>query len=78
MIDFGAKKNGARMIVFREPSGREFMVTVHDKYPDMDDVHIEGRRYIEVSVEMFIALLDKQGIVPVNPNELRTAVFDAE
>lgn len=47
-------------------SGQEFMVLVHDKFPELGETHIEGRRYVEVSVEMFDAMMHSFGweIVP--------------
>lgn len=51
-------------------TGQEILVAVYDKFPQMGDVHIEGRRYVEVSVEMFLTLLATQGFTTVDPNEV--------
>lgn len=40
---------------------------VIDKYPQMQDVHVEGRRIVEVSVELFIQLMETSGFTPVVP-----------
>jgi hypothetical protein len=50
-------------------TGQEFLVEVHDRYPQMGEVHIEGRRYVEVSTEMFVALVAAQGFHPVEPED---------
>lgn len=55
-----------------EETGEELVVAVVDKFPEMEDIHIEGRRVVEVSVEMFIELVRAFGYVqvpPVNPAE---------
>lgn len=55
---------------FRNPADEdEFVVQVHDKFPQMGDVHVEGRRYVEVSIEMFITMAALRGYEPVDPNE---------
>lgn len=48
-------------------TGQEFLIQVNDKFPQMGDVHIEGRRYVEVSTEMFVTLLAAVGFYPVLP-----------
>lgn len=50
-----------------EETGQELVVAVLDKFPEMDDVHIEGRRFVEVSVEMFVQLVRLAGYVVVPP-----------
>lgn len=52
----------------------DMIVDVHDKYPEMEDVHIEGRRYIEVSVEWFVEAASQQGWFAVNPATGKTAI----
>lgn len=70
MIDFSKQKKGTRGIVFRHAgTGQEMAVEVFDKFPQMQGVHVEGRRYVEVSVEMFIGLIATQGFRPVVPGE---------
>lgn len=65
-VELGKKKTAMK---FRGPEDQEFLVEVHDKFPQMQDVHIEGRRYVEVSVEMFMYLMDLAGFQPVIPVE---------
>lgn len=48
-------------------TGQEMFVGVEDKFPQMGDVHVEGRRVVEVSVEMFMALVQQSGWYPVAP-----------
>ena len=71
MIEFNSQPAGAgttHAIKFADQeSGQEMMVMVHDKYPQMENVHIEGRRYVEVSIEMFVALMQRVGWIPVAP-----------
>ena len=50
-----------------EGTGQELVVAVVDKFPEMEDVHVEGRRIVEVSVEMFTALVRLAGYVVVPP-----------
>lgn len=45
----------------------DLLVAVTDKFPQMGDVHIEGRRIVEVSVEMFIPLMAAMGFEVVPP-----------
>lgn len=65
MIEFGSQPTVAGLKFSDGES--EFEVAVHDKFPQMGEVHIEGRRYVEVSVEMFVALMDAVGFQPVAP-----------
>lgn len=73
MIELGKAKDlsprvGHEGMKFRSPEdGTEFMVRVYDKFPEMGDVHVEGRRYVEVSTEMFMYLMQKAGFLVVNP-----------
>jgi len=67
MIEFGKKEATVNGLKFGNEAGEELVVAVHDKFPEMDDVHIEGRRYVEVSVEMFITLVQAFGWTPVAP-----------
>lgn len=70
MIDF-SKNPKATGIGFTkktdEDQNLDFFVEVHDRYPQMDEMHIEGRRYVEVSVEMFIELVGLAGYAPIVP-----------
>lgn len=74
MIEFG-KNTGEVGIRFRKKEtdhnagDTDVFVQVHDKFPQMEGVHIEGRRYVEVSVEMFMFLMAAQGFHPVGPDE---------
>jgi hypothetical protein len=71
MIEFNGApaKPGRTAINFANvESGQEMLVEVHDKFPLMGDVHIEGRRYVEVSVEMFVGLMQQVGWLPVAPS----------
>jgi len=69
MIAFNRKgAHGPQGIKFaHEETGAELVVAVQDKFPEMEDVHIEGRRVVEVSVEMFIQLVRLAGYVVVPP-----------
>lgn len=70
MIEFGRAEPGLVGIKFHnETTGQDMVVKVIDKFPSMGDVHVEGRRYVEVSVEMFIALVATIGYEPVVPGE---------
>lgn len=74
-IDFAkhAQENAPRnVITFDGPDDGSLTVEVHDKYPQMAEVHVEGRRYVEVSVEMFIELMASQGFAPVVPGHVPT------
>lgn len=33
-------------LMFRNDAGDLFSVAVHDKFPQLGDVHVEGRRYV--------------------------------
>jgi hypothetical protein len=78
MIEFGggslelngqpAKAGVTHAIKFASTeSGQEMLVKVNDKAPWMGDVHVEGRRYVEVSIEMFMAMMARAGWLPVSP-----------
>lgn len=69
MIDF-SKRPTEMGIGFAHETEPDFFVAVHDKYPNLDDVHIEGRRYVEVSVEMFIELVSLAGYTPIVPGQV--------
>lgn len=63
----GARPKG---IKFRNAeTGQEMQVVVIDKFPQMGDVHVEGRRIVEVSVEMFVPLIGLAGFEVIDPNE---------
>ena len=49
-------------------SGQEVLIQVFDNAPHMQDMHFEGRRTVEVSIEMFMTLMKTQGFFPVTPN----------
>ena len=68
-IEFSRKgAHGPQGIKFaHEETGQELVVAVTDKFPEMEDVHIEGRRVVEVSVEMFVQLVRLAGYVVVPP-----------
>lgn len=72
-IEFGSQPKDTGIQFLRvDEDGKEhtMFVAVHDKFPQMQDVHIEGRRYVEVSVEMFIQLVEAFGYKPVTPGEV--------
>lgn len=48
---------------------QEMLVPVIDKFPTMENIHVEGRRVVEVSVELFISLVALQGFTVVAPDE---------
>lgn len=72
MIEFTSRPEGsntAHAIKFADAeSGQEMLVQVYDKYPQMGNIHIEGRRYVEVSIEMFMAFMQRAGWLPVAPD----------
>ena len=77
MIEFGSNKTTG--LIFRQlTTGEEMQVEVHDKFPQMEDVHIEGRRYIEVSVELFVELMAQNGYFGVNPTSGLTALEEEQ
>lgn len=84
MINFNsqpANEGMAHAIQFANAeTGQEMLVKVFDKSPWMGDVHIEGRRYVEVSIEMFMALMQRVGWVPVQPasHNKTPALYDLE
>lgn len=64
-VDLNSRVSG---IKFRNrESGQESFVVVVDKFPSMDDVHVEGRRVVEVSVELFVQMMAREGFGVVNP-----------
>lgn len=68
LVSFASPQSAKRVLKFGSvEDGNEFIVEVHDKYPLMQDIHIEGRRFVEVSVEMFVELMGLAGYVPVLP-----------
>lgn len=44
-------------------------VPVIDKFPQMGDVHVEGRRIVELSIEMFMDMMKDLGWTPVLPEQ---------
>lgn len=69
MLEFGKAEEGQPGLVFRnDETGDVFMTAVKDKFPQLGDVHIEGRRYVEVSVELFAQLVGLAGYHTVDPN----------
>jgi len=69
VLEFGKPEAGQPGLVFRNDStGDVFMTAVKDKFPQLGDVHIEGRRYVEVSVELFAQLVALAGYHTVDPN----------
>ena len=64
----GRKQMGIKFV--NEANGESVVAAVIDKFPQMGDVHVEGRRYIEVSTEMFVELMALAGWHPVVPGEL--------
>ena len=68
IVDLSPKKDPMMGIEFVSvESGERFTIRVQDRFPDMGEQHLEGRRYVEVSVEMFIQLMDSHGYRPVVP-----------
>lgn len=68
MFELSPTESNRPGLKFRNPeTGAEFIVAVEDKFPQMGDVHIEGRRTVELSVEMFMALMEGQGYLVVDP-----------
>lgn len=63
-MDFG----GGTGLGFKNPeTGEAFVVAVKDKYPQMQDVHVEGRRTVEISVELFVQMMTEKGFGIVDP-----------
>lgn len=55
-------------IVFKNAdTEQEMFIAVTDKFPQLGDMHIEGRRVVEVSVELFIELAAAAHWAPVVP-----------
>jgi hypothetical protein len=76
VVDLTPRK-GPEGIAFRnDETAQELVVVVHDKFPQMGDVHIEGRRFVEVSVEMFVELMAAQGFHTVDPREIPFAAAE--
>lgn len=73
MIEFGSGQAvlpQRTVIKFRNnDDGNELMVEVHDKFPQMGDVHVEGRRFVEVSVEMFMYFMGLSNYSPVEAGD---------
>lgn len=58
-------------IVFKNRDTDDIVsMAVIDKYPQMQDVHIEGRRVIEISVELMVQLMGHEGYDVVDPSKL--------
>lgn len=67
-LNSSAAVPGQTVIKFaNQENGQEMLVLVQDKYPQMENIHIEGRRYVEVSIEMFVGLMQQVGWLPVAP-----------
>lgn len=67
-VDLGAQ--GVTGIKFHnEDVDKDIFVMVNDKFPQMGAVHVEGRRFVEVSVEMFMVFMEQNGFVPVAPDD---------
>lgn len=62
-------KTMSGIVLRNEQSGHTVSVGVYDKFPQMGDVHIEGRRVVELSVEAYVELMGFVGYAPVDPNE---------
>lgn len=69
LANFQQKPLVQGLLFVNDETAQEMVVTVMDKYPSMDSVHVEGRRVVEVSVEMFVELMAAQGFVPVAPQK---------
>ncbi len=56
-------------IKLRNPSnGDEMFATVLDTSPELEpQIHIEGRKVVQVSIELFIQLMTEIGYYPVHP-----------
>jgi len=69
-IDLSPKARNMGLKFGNRQTGQEVLVAVTDKYPQMGDTHLEGRRVVEVSVEFFVELMDNGGwsvIAPEGP-----------
>ena len=54
---------------FKDLTGEKdnVFVAVRDKFPAMGDTHIEGRRVVETSVELFVEMMAAMGFGIVDP-----------
>jgi hypothetical protein len=80
VVEFGKNLSpatqGIRLV--NAQTGQQMLVGVIDKFPIMGDVHVEGRRVVEVSVEMFLALMQAPGWYPVEPEAEPVAPGEGE
>ena len=71
MLEFGKPAElGKRMkaLLFKNTeTGETAEIAVKDNYPQMGDVHIEGRRTVEVSMELMVELMAAAGYGVVDP-----------
>lgn len=73
MIEFTGRDAPTHQgLVFENEEGSQAWVPVLDKYPEMGDTHIEGRRVVEVSVELFVDLMGAMGYRTVDPESVTT------
>lgn len=49
----------------KDDANYEVDVIVKDKYPEWDDIDLEGKYIVEVSVELFLQMTEAQGFRPV-------------
>lgn len=73
-IDLSDRVNG--MWFSNGEHEEDFFVRVVDKYPQMGDTHIEGRRVVEVSIELWIQMLADRAFYPVDPATGEQAAHD--
>lgn len=52
-------------MIFRDEKGQEFPIEVHDAYPDLGDIDVDGKWYVKVSVPMFCQMAARMGYTPV-------------
>lgn len=74
-VDLSQRKPG--MIFRNTDTGQETFIEVTDQFPQMGDMHIEGRRTVTISVELFIELAGLAGLVPVDPNSKKEETNDS-
>ncbi len=62
-------KHEAGQITWRNPTDQgELTAVVYDNSPALAaHIHVEGRKVVEVSVELFMELMAVAGYFPVNP-----------
>lgn len=72
VADLSMRSSGLVFRSVEEEGLPDVFARVVDKFPQMEDVHVEGRRFVEVSVELFVQLMALAGYEVVNPHTEET------